>query len=474
MGNWLEYFILILLILLNAFFAASELAIVTTRKTRIKQLADDGSRRARAVLRLSDNPSRFLATIQVGVTLTGFFASAFGAVSLVSALEATLRSVSFLAPAASTLAFIIVTVVIAFITLIFGELVPKTLAVEAAESIALAVARPIELIARLASPIIVFLTGTTNLIVRVLGGKRKVSTPTVTQEEVVSMVSAGQEEGIFQPQQEEFIRSVFDFSEKRVREVMIPRVDMTLLDASMPLKEAARIMAENDYSRYPVYSGERENITGVVFSKDVLRCYAQNQTNLTLSEIARPAVFVPESKQVANLFTELQNSRTHLAIVIDEYGGVAGLVTLEDLLEEIVGEIQDEFDHEDNVLTPSGENEYLVNGRVSLYDLNQELKLELGREESGEKLDVDTLGGFMMAELKHIPVDGETVRLELSRPPVEDQEEMPEPHPVTPEAVSLTVLQMDGRRVDKVKLKLEYPGQDEDEDEAGNPESLPA
>lgn len=472
MSNWLEYFILILLILLNAFFAASELAIVTTRKTRIKQLADDGSRRARAVLRLSDNPSRFLATIQVGVTLTGFFASAFGAVSLVSALEATLSGVSFLAPVASTLAFIIVTVAIALVTLIFGELVPKTLAVEAAESIALTVARPIELIARLAAPIIAFLTGTTNLIVRILGGKGKANTPTVTQEEVVSMVSAGQEEGIFQPQQEELIRSVFDFSEKRVREVMVPRVDMTLLDSNMPLKEAAVIMAESDYSRYPVYSGERENITGVVFSKDVLRCYAQNRTNLALSEIARPAVFVPESKQVSTLFTELQSSRTHLAIVIDEYGGVAGLVTLEDLLEEIVGEIQDEFDHEDNVLTPSGEHEYLVDGRVSLYDLNQELKLELGREENGERLDVDTLGGFMMAELKHIPVDGETVRLELSRPQVEDAEELPEPHPVAPEAVSLTVLQMDGRRVDKVKLKLEYPG--EAENTAGNPESLPA
>jgi putative hemolysin len=457
MGGWLEYFILILLVMLNAFFAASELSVISVRKIRIRQLAEEGNRRARAVLRLSDNPRRFLATIQVGATFTGFFASAFGAVSLVDALGETLKGIAFLAPIASTLAFILVTVLIALFTLIFGELVPKTLAVEAAESIALFVARPVEFIAKLAAPIIAFLTGTTNLIVRLLGGKRKSGAPTVTQEELVSMVTVGQEEGVFQPQQEEFIRSVFDFSEKRVREVLIPRVDMVLLEASMTISEAAKIMAENEYSRYPVYTRDRENITGVIFSKDVLRCYAQGQTNLTVAQIARPPVFVPESKPVSDLFTELQISRSHLAIIIDEYGGVAGLVTLEDLLEEIVGEIQDEFDHEENTLTPAGVNEYIVSGRISLYDLNQELDLEIGQTEDGERVEVDTLGGFLMAELKHIPVVGEIVRLALPRPPLEDDQNLPELKVAHPEAVSLTVLEMEGRRVNKVSLKLEFP-----------------
>ncbi len=461
MGSWLEYVILILLVLFNAFFAASELAIVSARKTRIRQLAEDGSRRARSVLRLSDNPGRFLATIQLGVTLTGFFASAFGAVSLVSGVESTLKEVSFLAPFASTLAFVVVTVVIAFFTLIFGELVPKTLAVEAAESIALTVARPIEWVARIAAPFVAFLTATTNLVVRLLGGKRKSSTPTVTQEEVVSMVTAGQEEGVFEAQQEEMIRSVFDFSEKRVREVMIPRPDMVLLDSAMRLSEAGVIMIENDYSRYPVYTKTRENITGVVFAKDVLRSYVMGQTSLNIAELTRPPLFVPESKQVSELFTELQNSRTHIAIVIDEYGSVAGLVTLEDLLEEIVGEIQDEFDHEESLLTPVAENEYVVSGRASLNEINDELDLELGKEANGERLDVDTLAGLVLAALKHIPEVGEGARIEIPQPENDEEEaqyrlEQGQEQRTLPQAVLLTVLEMDGLRISQVRLKLEY------------------
>ncbi len=463
----MEYLILILLVLLNAFFAASELAIVSTRKTRIKQLADEGRRGARSVMRLSDNPSRFLATIQLWVTLAGFFTSAYGAVSLSNSLAETLKQIEFLRPAADTLAFILVTVLVALFSLIFGELVPKTLAVEAAESIALAVARPIEWLARVGAPIIAFLTAITNVVVRLFGSRRRSGISTVTQEEVVSMVTAGQEEGIFHAQQEEMIRSVFDFSEKRVREVMRPRPDIFMLEAQQPLNQAAATSAESDYSRYPIYSGDRENITGVVYAKDVLRCFAKGRTNTTVGEIARPPVFVPESKQVSELFTELQTSHTHLAVVIDEYGGVAGMVTLEDLLEEIVGEIQDEFDHEENILTPDGANQYIVNGRVSLFDLNQELDLNLGRDPNGVKLDVDTLGGFLMAELKRIPVTGDVFRHEFAgQENNEDEGEYPtsSPSKVRPLAVSLEVLEMDGRRVGKVRLVLEYLEETDGED----------
>ncbi len=454
----MEYLILAILIAINAFFAAGELAIVSVRKVRIKQLADDGNRAARAVLRLSDNPRRFLATIQIGVTLTAFFASAFGAVNLVKTFEDLVSQVAFLKPFASTLAFVLETVFVAFFTLIFGELVPKTLAVEAAESIALTVARPIELIAKIASPLIALLTGTTNLIVRLLGGKRKVNTPSVTQEEIVSMVTAGQEEGVFQPQQEEIIRSVFDFSEKRVREVMRPRREMNLIDASWPLSQAAPVIADSDYSRYPVFTDTHENITGIVFAKDVLRAYVIGQTSETIREIARPPLFVPESKHISELFTDLQNSRNHMAIVIDEYGGVAGLVTLEDLLEELVGEIQDEFDHEENALNPVGNNEYIANGRVSLFDLNAELGLELGLNPAGERADVVTLAGLVMAELKHIPKAGEMVRIALpgAIPQEKDDNYQTDEGP-QPVAVELRVLKMDGLQVDEINLKIFYP-----------------
>ena len=330
MNGWLEYIILLVLILVNSFFAASELAIVSSRKVRIKQMAEDGSRRARAVLRLSENPSRFLATIQVGVTLASFFASAFGAVSLSNTLESFFKQFSFLASFAGTFSFIIVTILIAFVTLLFGELVPKTLAVGAAEQIALMVARPIEILAKIAAPLVAFLTGTTNLIVRALGGKTKAGTASVSQEEIVSMVVTGQEEGVFQPQQQELIRSVFDFSEKRVREVMVPRLDMVMLDAALTLHDATPEILDTDYSRYPLYSDTRENITGIIFSKDILRAYATGTAQRRLAELARPPLFVPESKHVSELFADLQKSRNHLALVVDEYGSVSGLVTLED------------------------------------------------------------------------------------------------------------------------------------------------
>ncbi len=475
MDGWIEYVILIVLILVNSFFAASELAIVSSRKTRIKQMAEDGSRRARAVLRLSENPSRFLATIQVGVTLASFFASAFGAVSLSNALESFFKQFSFLASFAGTLSFIIVTILIAFFTLLIGELVPKTLAVGAAEQIALMVARPIEILAKIAAPLVAFLTGTTNLIVRALGGKTKAGTASVSQDEIVSMVVTGQEEGVFQPQQEELIRSVFDFSEKRVREVMVPRPDMVMLDAALTLQEATPEILDTDYSRYPLYSETRENIVGVIFSKDILRAYATGTAQSRLAELARPPLFVPESKHVSELFADLQRSRNHLALVVDEYGSVSGLVTLEDLLEEIVGDIQDEFDHEESQIIRVNENEYLLNGRASLFDLSQELDEDLGLTEAGERLEVDTIAGLVMAELKHIPEPDETVRLPVEREVLEDvDEEYRLGLASLPEAVVLTVGKMDGLRVEEVRLRIEYPDSTPAQTGAENPVTQPS
>lgn len=468
MGGWIEYVILILLVLLNAFFSASELAIVTARKTRIKQLADEGSKQARAVLKLSEEPGRFLATIQVGVTMAGFFASAFGAVSLVKTVEGVLKSVSFLAPVAETVAFVGVTVLIALVTLIFGELVPKTLAVEAAESIALTVAGPIRVIERVASPVIAFLTGTTNLIVRLLGGTRKVASPSITQEEVVSMVTTGQEEGIFHLQQQELIRSVFNFSGKQAREVMRPRLDMIMLQADQSVKSVAPQILENEFTRYPVFDGtDRDLITGIVYTKDILRCFIEDKTERPLSEIARSPLFVPDSKQVSELFTQLQSSRTHVAIVVDEYGSIAGLVTLEDLLEELVGDIQDEFDHEEAILEQISPNEYVVRGRTPLYDVNEALKLSLGQHEEGTHREATTLAGLLLAGLKRIPSAGETLRIELPKPIADDDDDDHDkkddkddadkvaPAPILV-AVILTVLEMDKLRVDKVIIKLDY------------------
>lgn len=467
MDGWIEYIILFVLIMVNAFFAASELAIVNARKTRMKQLAEEGNRGARAVLRLSDNPRKFLATIQVGVTLSSFFTSAFGAVSLVNALEASLKSLgkdvpalSFLNSAANTVAFIVVTVLVAFVSLILGELVPKTLAVEASESIALRVARSIEFLAKIASPVVSFLTFSTNIVVRLLGGKRTAETPSVTPEEVVSMVSLGQEEGVFVEQQEDIIRGVFEFSEKRVHDVMIPRPDMLLLDGDKLLSEIAPLIVEAGYSRYPIYTGgNRDNIKGIVFTKDVLKAYVSGQTETRLHDLARQPYFVPESKLVSALFTELQKSRTHIAVAVDEYGSVSGIVTLEDLLEEIVGEIQDEFDHEENIITPLTENEYLINGSASLLDVNSTLALSLGTLPDGSKLAVDTLAGLVMALMERIPQTGDSVRMEFPpRADFDSNDTYPDAveQKPAPLAAVLTVTAMEALRISKVNLKLEY------------------
>lgn len=450
--NWFEYLLILGLILLNAFFAASEIAIVTIRKTRVRQLADEGSGAARSILRLTDNSGRFLATIQVGVTLTSFFASAFGAVSLSKTFEVWFKSipVSFISSSASTLAFTLVTILIAFISLVFGELVPKTLAIETAEPIALRVARPIELLARITGPIVIGLTAITNFFVRILGGRRRATLPSVSEEEIVSMVETGHEEGVLEKQESEMISRVFEFGDRQVREIMIPRVDASMLDANTSVQVAAREMVSSGYSRYPIYqSGNREEIVGIAYVKDVLKYMSQSKLYVPISEFARPPYFIPESKKVGDLLSELQKSRTQMAIVIDEYGGLAGVVTLEDCLEEIVGEIQDEFDFEESRIKVESENAYLIDGTTSLNELNEKLQLDLNDEE------VDTLGGLIVKRLGHIASPGELIELKHTRQ-INDPENPNSDNILLVETtITLTVHQIEGLRIRQVRLTLD-------------------
>lgn len=450
--NWFEYLILLALILLNAFFAASEIAIVTVRKTRIRQLADEGHGAARSILRLTENNSRFLATIQIGVTLTSFFASAFGAVSLVKLFENWFRSIqiAFIHDSASTLAFIVVTVLVAFLSLIFGELIPKTLALEAAERVSLVVARPIEIIATVARPLVFALTLITNFFVRLLGGKRRATMPSVSEEEIVSMVETGQEEGVLGKQESDIISRVFEFTDRQVREIMVPRVDVTMLAADTTVEVAAREIIATGYSRYPVYAPDnREQIVGVAFAKDVLRHMADGQNHSPITIMMRKPYFIPESKRVGDLLAELQRSRTQIALIIDEYGGFAGLVTLEDCLEEIVGEIQDEFDSEESKIKPAEGGGYLIDGATTLNEVNLTLELQFEDDE------VDTIGGYVLKRLGRIAVVGDSVTVSEAR-------QMPNPDApnsdnfVTIETqITLTVEKVEGLRIRQVKMTTE-------------------
>ena len=417
------------LILLNAFFAASEIAIVSVRKTRIKQLAEDERNRgALAILRLTESPGRFLATIQVGVTFAGFFASALGAISAVALLADVLSRVpvGFIAHAASPIALILVTSAISFVTLILGELVPKNLAIQYAEQISLFVARPIEWIARLSAPIIFILTGTTNLILAILRSEHRAQLPSITEDEIRSMVEAAEEEGVVEPSEGEMIQGIFDFGETRVREIMVPRVDISAIEKTATIEEARKVFLEEGYSRIPVYEESLDNIVGILYVKDMIKFLEVKKPATPVTEIMRPAIFVPESKNIGDLLKELRQSRSHMAIVVDEYGGTAGLVTLEDLIEEIVGEIHDEYDmREEAEIEILSETEAIADARISLDTLNQSMSLDLQAE------NVDTLGGVIYSQLGRIPTEGEKV--------------------VLPD-VTLEVLSLEGQRIRKVRV----------------------
>ena len=450
-GDPITYIVLAVLILIGAFFAASEIAIISVRKTRIKQLAEEGNRSARIVTRLTENPTRFLATIQIGVTLAGFFASAFGAERLASEAGGLFAFIPDKA-IAGTIGFITVTILIAFMTLIFSELVPKTLAVNSAERIALVVARPIEIMSIISRPIVAMLTGLTNVIVRIFGSDTRATMSSVTPEEIVSMVNTGQEEGVVDKLEQQVIQGVFDFSDLVVREVMVPRIDMAMLEADTTVVEASRKTLDSGYSRYPVYDDDRDNIKGVVYAKDLLTALTRGEDERKIGELVRLPRFVPEAKRVGELFREMQVMRSHLVIVVDEYGGVSGLVTLEDLLEEIVGDIQDEFDHETRLIQPlpppeneppTGAREYLVAGRTPLNDVCETTGVDIEESE-----DFDTIAGFVLSQLGHIPAVGETVSMA-------DGE--------------IIVTRVRGQRIDQLKVIHRPPDrQDDDENERDN------
>jgi putative hemolysin len=408
-----ELIFLAVLITLNAFFSASEIAVISVSKLRLKQLLDDGDQNAAVLFRLADDSSRFLATIQIGVTFLGFLASATAAVSLSDGLAKSIERLPIpgIADSARGLAVAAITIGLAIITLIFGELAPKSIALAHSERLALFVARPIELLARLASPLVRFLVWATNLVAKPFGGQRRRGLPIVTQEEIKTLVDAGEESGMLEEDEKEMIYSIFEFGETLAREVMVSRVDIVALDADTPLLDAMDVIIKHNHSRVPVYQGNIDNVIGILYAKDLLKVMREKgreaANQIRLPDIVRPAAFTPESKKVDELLADMQKRRIHMAIVIDEYGGTAGLVTIEDILEEIVGEIQDEYDQgEEALIQPAGDNEWSIDARTNLSDINDLLECNIPIDES------DTLGGFIYESLGKVPLPGDEVQRE--------------------------------------------------------------
>lgn len=399
-----EILLVLGLIALNGYFAAAEISLVSARRAVLKIEADEGSQRAKAVLRLTEDPSKFMAAIQVGITLVGFGASATAAVTLAEPVATWLHSlgVKWVTSVASGLSVFIVTLVMSYLTLVLGELAPKRLGLQSAERVAKAVAGPVTLLQTVTSPVIWVLARSTDAAARLLGVRPGSVRPGVTEEEIKLLVT---EQGTLLDDEKRMIHEIFELGDMVAREVMVPRVDMLMLEDTTSIAEAIEVFRTSGYSRLPVFQGDADSIVGIAMLKDLVGPASQGRMVQPIAPEVRPAVFVPESKPILVMLKDMQAAHNHLAIVVDEYGGTAGLVTIEDIVEEIIGEIADEFDRERRYITELGPGEWVVDGLLSVHEANETLGWDLPLSDEYE-----TVAGWMLVELGSIPAGGETVR----------------------------------------------------------------
>ncbi len=392
-----EILLLVLLILLNGFFAASEIAFISLNDARIEKQAKEGNKKAKSIKKMLKDPSKFLATIQIGITLAGFLSSAFASESFASRLAPVLNK---LVPSISvgvwnSVSIIIITIILSYFTLIFGELVPKRLAMKHYEKIAFATIGIIKTVSIVTVPFVKFLTASTNLVSKLFGVSGE-EEETVTEEEIRMMVDVGEEKGAIDSEEKEMINNVFEFDDKIVSEIMVPRTRIFAVDINSSISDVIEELTEDDrYSKIPVYDETIDEIKGIVYVKDIL--ISQKNKNTKIRGLVKKALFVPETKPVNELFQEMRKNKKQIAIVIDEYGGTSGIVTIEDILEEIVGEIYDEYDEIDEKFEKIDDNTFILDGSISIYDTEKILGFKIPEGE------YDTLSGYLIEELGRIP-----------------------------------------------------------------------
>lgn len=395
-----QILILVFLTALNAFFAASEMAMVSVDRKKLVDMEEDGNKKAKVLLGLLKEPSKFLSTIQVGVTLAGFFSAGSASVGLSQELGSFLNGLSI--PYATKISFVVVTIVLAFFNLVFGELVPKRIALQNSEKFSLFAIPFIHFVSKLMKPFVWLLTKTTNAVLRLLGQKAEGVEEKVTLEEIKSLVEVGQEQGVINPIEREMIDSVIGFDDKLAEDIMTARTEVFTIDVDDSPDEYVSRMMDLKYSRIPVYQDDIDNIIGILYVKDYMReAYKKGFNNIDIRKILRPSYFVPERKNINDLFLEMQNSKTHMAVLIDEYGGFSGVVTMEDLIEEIMGDIDDEYDHDEPEFRTVNPHTFYAKGSLSIKELNSNIESKF--DENTE--DYDTLGGLLIFNLGFIPVD---------------------------------------------------------------------
>ncbi|HEX7106050.1 MAG TPA: hemolysin family protein [Acidothermaceae bacterium] len=422
MSVGLNVVVVLALIAVEALFVASEIALVSLRESQLSQLAEKG-RRGAAVAKLAADPNRFLAAVQIAITLTSLLSSAYGAVTLSSETADGLVELGMASGAAKVVGFLLVTLAISFVTLVVGELAPKRLALQRAEAAAKLVAPPLNRFASLMRPVIWLLSVSTNVVVRLLGGDPEATRESISEEELRGLVNSHEALG---RDERRLIDEVFSASDRRLREVLVPRTEVQFLDASTTVAQAWKAVREGPHSRYPVVRGSHDDVVGFVHIRDLVAPNIEGDArSIRVGDLSRPVMMLPDGKNVLEALAEMRREQLHLAIVVDEYGGTAGIVTLEDLVEELVGDIRDEYDVKTSAAQRLRGGDVVLDGLLNTDDF---------AEESGVRLPdgpYETVAGYVMAELGHVPQLGECVDLEGYR---------------------ITVAELDGRRVARVRV----------------------
>lgn len=393
-----QFILILILTLINAFFSASEMAIVSLNKNKIKVLAEEGNKNAILIERLLQEPTKFLSTVQVGITLASFFSSASAATGISNVFGNSLETLNI--PYAHEISLIVVTIILSYITLVFGELLPKRLALQNSQKIAMYAVKPIMLTSKITIPFVKLLSISTNFLIRLFNVNSKNLEEKVSKEEIKSLVDVGQEHGVINETEKDMINSIFEFDDKLAKEVMTPRTNVYMINIDDCANTYLNSLLNEKYSRIPIFQENIDNIIGILYMKDFLcEAYKVGFDNVNLRNILHTPYFVPEMKNIDELFKELQISRKHMAILIDEYGGFSGIVTIEDLIEEVMGDIGDEFDDEEILLKNISKNTFLASGLISINELNEKLHINLDSESD----DYDTLGGFIIKLIGYIP-----------------------------------------------------------------------
>ena len=424
--------LLLVLILINAFFAMSEIAIISLNDTKVKRMAEDGDKRAKKILKLTDNPSNFLSTIQLGVTLAGFLTSASAADSFADPLAGKIAgwlsiTDSGMLGIISGVSMVLITIAISYFSLVLGELAPKRIAMQKCEAISFKVVGILLFVRAVTRPFIKVLSVSTNLVVRMLGFDPNASEEVVTEEEIRMLVDAGEEKGVIEESQKEMINNIFDFDDVPVSDVMTHRTEIEAVEITDKIEDVVKLSCENGYSRIPVYEDELDNIRGIIYVKDLLPYVGKTiPSGKKLSKLMREAEFVPESKRCGDLFTEMTEKRVQMMFVSDEYGAVSGLVTIEDLLESIVGNIQDEYDDEEEDIVQLDEKTFNFDGTTDIEEVEETLDIDIPEGE------FDTLGGLIMSELGRMPEENDEIICK---------------------GYKFIVEEMDERRIDRVRIE---------------------